>query len=159
MFKVVMMFVAGSFGSFAPAHAAPVEMVDVVLFAAPAAEAAPAPVTVNEGCDSWCEWVREAYGVAAAGNMSDVIYAAAHGNRVPEMAAWGLATATCESGLNPNAWSGYYEGLFQHSPDYWPARAEAAGFAGASTFDPVANAFVTMWMISAGYPTSHWPNC
>lgn len=126
---------------------------------------APAPVVLIEAvvvveappvCDRWCQWVGEAYGVAAQGNMSDVIYAAAQAYGVPGMAGWGLATAVCESGLDPLAWSGWYEGLFQHDPYYWPARAEGAGFGGASAFDPVANAFTSMWMVSVGYPLSHW---
>ena len=114
------------------------------------------PVIVTQGCDRWCEWVIEAYGAAGRGNLSDVIYAAAHGNGVPEMAAWGLATATCESGLNPTATNGWHGGLFQHDPRYWPARAAGAGFPGADPFDPVANAFVTMHMVASGYSLSHW---
>ena len=127
---------------------------------ATAAEVAlvPAPPTAPE-CDVWCEGIGVARAAEAQGDMAGVIVAMAGAYRVPELAGWGLATAMCESGLNPTAWSGYYEGLFQHDPGYWPARAVNAGWPGASTFDPVANAGVTMWMRSAGYFASNWPNC
>lgn len=41
-------------------------------------------------------------------------------------------------------------GLYQHLSGYWPARAEKYGYAGASVFDPVANANVTMAMWADG---------
>ena len=64
-----------------------------------------------------------------------------------------VSIAMCESTMNPNAVNrSYYEnghpsGLFQHLSGYWPARAAKYGYAGASVFDPVANANVTagMW--------------
>ena len=63
-----------------------------------------------------------------------------------------LRIAKCESGFNPNAVNygynenGYPSGLFQHISGYWGARAAKYGYAGASVFDPVANANVTMGM-------------
>jgi hypothetical protein len=75
---------------------------------------------------------------------------------------WFVNLARCESGINPSAVNtGYYEnghpsGLFQHISGYWPARAAAHGYAGASVFDPVANANVTAAMWSGG---SHLWEC
>lgn len=67
----------------------------------------------------------------------------------------------CESTMNPNAVNtGYAEipghypaGLFQHLSNYWPARAVKYGYAGASVFDPTANANVTaaMWAEGQSY--------
>jgi len=56
----------------------------------------------------------------------------------------------CESRLNPDAEnrSSGAAGLGQHLPQYWAARAAAIGMAGASPFEPVANARVTAWMLS-----------
>ena len=63
--------------------------------------------------------------------------------------------AKCESGFNPMADSGYYKGLFQHDPGYWPARAERYGYAGASIFDVEAQIGVsTAMMVGGGW--SHW---
>jgi hypothetical protein len=40
------------------------------------------------------------------------------------------------------------DGLFQHKSIYWAARATAAGYPGASVFDPMANARVAAWMVA-----------
>ena len=64
--------------------------------------------------------------------------------------------ARCESSMNPKSVNyNYYEnghpsGLFQHLSGYWPARAADHGYAGASVFDPVANANVTASMWASG---------
>jgi len=63
--------------------------------------------------------------------------------------------AKCESGFNPTADSGYYKGLFQHDPNYWPARAERYGYAGASIFDVDAQIGVSTAMMAGG-GWSHW---
>lgn len=63
--------------------------------------------------------------------------------------------AKCESGFNPQADSGYYKGLFQHDPNYWPARAAKYGQAGASIFDPEAQIIVSTAMMAEG-GWSHW---
>ena len=63
--------------------------------------------------------------------------------------------AKCESGFNPRADSGYYKGLFQHDPGYWPARAERYGFGGASIFDVDAQIGVSTAMMAGG-GWSHW---
>lgn len=63
--------------------------------------------------------------------------------------------AKCESGFNPMADSGYYKGLFQHDPNYWPARAAKYGFAGASIFDVDAQIGVSTSMMAGG-GWSHW---
>lgn len=75
---------------------------------------------------------------------------------------WFWNLAKCESTWNPNAVNkSYYDngnpsGLFQHISGYWPARAEKHGYAGASVFDPVANANVTASMWKSG---SHLWEC
>lgn len=74
-----------------------------------------------------------------------------------------IRIANCESGYNPNAVNynynenGYPSGLYQHISGYWSARAEKYGYAGASVFDPVANANVTMAMWAEGL--SHLWEC
>lgn len=47
----------------------------------------------------------------------------------------------CESRFNPTASNPQNgaTGLFQHLPQFWPRRAEAAGFPGAEPTDPEAN--------------------
>lgn len=87
---------------------------------------------------------------ASSGNIQQIIVDAANRYGVDPNRA--LRIAKCESGFNPNAVNyGYYEnghpsGLFQHISGYWGARAAKYGYAGASVFDPVANANVTMGM-------------
>lgn len=73
-------------------------------------------------------------------------------------ARWGadpnqlLRVARCESGLNPNAYNGLYgaSGIFQFLPSTWAANAPRAGYAGASVFDPVANANTAAMMFARG---------
>jgi hypothetical protein len=91
--------------------------------------------------------------------MVTAIWAAFLAYGIPEWANWGVATAACESELHPGAWDGYYTGLFQHDPNYYPARAAAAGLPGSSPWNPVDNAMTTAWMIKAGYGWQHWPVC
>jgi len=86
----------------------------------------------------------------APADIESVIRAAA--------AAWGadanqlLRVAWCESRYNPlayNARSGA-SGLFQFIPTTWAANSVRAGYAGASAFDPVANANVAAYMFGSG---------
>lgn len=91
--------------------------------------------------------------VAGPAEILDKIHATSaakgiDGNRV-------AAIAKCESGFNPNADSGYYKGLFQHDPNYWPARAAKYGFSGASIYDVDAQIGVSTSMMAAG-GWSHW---
>ena len=63
----------------------------------------------------------------------------------------------CESRGDPdavNAESGA-SGLMQHIPRYWDDRARAAGFQGASPFDPIANIYASVWLLHVG-GWSHW---
>jgi hypothetical protein len=70
-----------------------------------------------------------------------------------------IRVAWCQSSFNPaavNPASGA-SGLFQHLPEDWTARADAAGHPGASIFDPTANVAVAAWMLyelPGGW--SHW---
>jgi hypothetical protein len=62
-----------------------------------------------------------------------------------------VSVARCESGLNPSASNGgSYLGLFQQSARYWPGRASAYGYGGASAFNGRANASVSMGMVRDG---------
>lgn len=63
--------------------------------------------------------------------------------------------AKCESTFNPMASNGYHQGLFQHDPSYWPARAQRFGFAGASITDVEAQIAVSTGMMAGG-GWSHW---
>ena len=83
----------------------------------------------------------------------------------PEDVKKALGLIRCESVGDPNAisrkkWTvkpaGWTEatadewkakGLFQHLPRYWPERATAAGFPGASIFDPEANIAAAAWLV------------
>jgi hypothetical protein len=72
---------------------------------------------------------------------------------------WALNIIACESGGNPNAKnaSSGASGLFQHMPQYWASRAAAAGFPGASIFDPEANIAASAHLLyAAGGGPQHW---
>lgn len=114
----------------------------------------------DPACDpQWCRFRFIAYEAADRADMVTVVWAAAISYDVVEWAPWMVATAVCESGLRPQAWSGWYVGLFQHDPWFWWGRAAAAGLPGADPWDPVNNAQVTAWMLKAGYGWRHWPVC
>ena len=67
-----------------------------------------------------------------------------------------LGVAWCESRYNPNAVNpSGAAGLFQFMPGTWAANSVRAGYAGASVFDPVANANVAAWMFARG-SASQW---
>lgn len=55
-----------------------------------------------------------------------------------------------ESGGNPDAKNpnSSASGLFQHLARYWPERSSAAGWGGASIWDPTANTAVAAWLWS-----------
>ena len=61
-----------------------------------------------------------------------------------------LRVAYCESRYDPLAYNGILgaSGLFQIIPGTWRANSVAAGYGGASVWDPVANANVAAWMFS-----------
>ena len=61
-----------------------------------------------------------------------------------------LRVAYCESRYDPLAYNGILgaSGLFQIIPGTWRANSAAAGYGGASVWDPVANANVAAWMFS-----------
>jgi hypothetical protein len=63
-----------------------------------------------------------------------------------------LRVAYCESRYDPLAYNGVLgaSGLFQIIPGTWRANSVAAGYGGASVWDPVANANVAAWMFSKG---------
>lgn len=63
-----------------------------------------------------------------------------------------LRVAYCESRYDPLAYNGVLgaSGLFQIIPSTWRANSAAAGYGGASVWDPVANANVAGWMFAHG---------
>lgn len=78
----------------------------------------------------------------------------------PSQISKALRVIWCESRGNPDAVnpSSQASGLFQHLPQFWPQRSQAAGFAGASIFDPEANVATAAWLYTRdGW--RHWPNC
>lgn len=85
---------------------------------------------------------------APPGDIEGIIRAAA--------AKWGadetqlLRVAYCESRYNPNAYnaSSGASGLFQFLATTWAPNSVRAGYAGASVFDPVANANTAAYMFA-----------
>lgn len=74
---------------------------------------------------------------------------------------WALCIIDAESGGNPDADNprSSASGLMQHLAKYWPARSAAAGWGGASIWDPTANIAVGAWLYytgGAGHWTSAW---
>lgn len=76
-----------------------------------------------------------------------------------------LSIIRCESHGDPaavNPVSGA-AGLFQHMPRYWPDRAAAAGFPGASILDPEANIAGAAWLVEvsmeSGLPPWYFWSC
>ncbi len=86
----------------------------------------------------------------APSEIAAIITAAA--NRYGVSAETLLRVAYCESRYDPNAYNGILgaSGLFQIIPGTWRANSVAAGYGGASVWDPVANANVAAWMFSRG---------
>ncbi len=82
-----------------------------------------------------------------------------------ELVDQALSVIRCESLGDPaivNPVSGA-AGLFQHMPRYWPERAAAAGFPGASPFDPEANIAGAAWLVRVsledGLPAWYFWSC
>jgi hypothetical protein len=69
-----------------------------------------------------------------------------------------LSVMWCESKGDPNAANprSSARGLFQNMEKYWFERSAAAGWAGASIFDPEANTAVAAWLVYQGGGWSHW---
>ena len=94
-------------------------------------------------------------GHAQSVEVQDAIWSASqeHGVAYP----WLLRVARCESGYHPwvvNRASGA-AGLFQFMPGTWRWMSAAAGWAGASPYDPWAAASVAGWAFAHGY-AAHW---
>ena len=77
--------------------------------------------------------------------------------------AWALKVALCESSGLPDHVSSdavhpssRASGWFQHLPKFWQERSEAAGFAGESILDPIANVGVAAWLLYDGGGKRHW---
>ena len=68
-----------------------------------------------------------------------------------------LRVMECESGglASAKSRSSSASGLFQHLGKYWVARSAAAGWAGASIWDPTANVAVAAWLARTG-GWGHW---
>lgn len=85
-----------------------------------------------------------------SGEIAAIIRAAAAKYGVDEELL--LRVAYCESRYDPLAYNGVLgaSGLFQIIPGTWRAYSVYAGYAGASVWDPVANANVAAWMFARG---------
>jgi hypothetical protein len=76
-----------------------------------------------------------------------------------------LAIIRCESYGDPDAVNPVSgaAGLFQHLPRYWPERAAAAGYPGASVYDPEANIAGAAWLVAlseaSGLPAWYFWTC
>jgi soluble lytic murein transglycosylase-like protein len=89
--------------------------------------------------------------VAPAGSIEAIIYAAAANHGLS--GSYLLAVASCESGLDPNAYNAAgYHGLFQFDQTTW------GEFGYGSIYDPVAQSETAAGLIAAGQ-ASRWPNC
>ncbi len=107
----------------------------------PARNTAQAPRTYSAGVEQWRPLV------AAYFRAGDVDRA--------------LRIMRCESGGDPNIMHDFSNpasasGLMQHLGKYWPARSAAAGFAGASIFDPTANVATAAWLRDQPGGWGHW---
>lgn len=131
-----------------------------VATAPPAAASVEEPWLDNPACDPvWCRYRHIGLGAYARGDYLTAVWAAFIAYGVPQWANWAWITIGCESGGNPNAYSGYYIGFAQHDPYLFAARAIAAGLPGVSPWNGFENVSVMAWMISAGYGPEHWPVC
>lgn len=63
-----------------------------------------------------------------------------------------VRVAWCESRFDPNSTNlrTGAVGLFQHLPQYWAERADAAGFPGADPTDPIASTAAAAWAVYDG---------
>lgn len=88
---------------------------------------------------------------AAPGSIQAIIYEAAEEFGID--GGWLLSIASCESGLNPNAYNpAGYHGLFQFDSGTW------AAYGYGSIYDPVAQARTAARLLAAGQ-ASRWPSC
>ncbi len=103
----------------------------------------PTPTPVAEPTPEVAEVAPPAPPAAPAGSISGIIQAAAAEYGVDP--SWLLSIASCESGLNPNAYNpaGYY-GLFQFAEPTWAANGYG------SIWDPVAQSRTAARMIAGG---------
>ena len=93
----------------------------------------------------------EAAPVAPAGSVDEIIAAAATEFGLDP--GYLIGVATCESGLDPNAYNeAGYHGLFQFDEQTWSA------YGYGSIWDPTAQARTSARLIAAG-EGSRWPNC
>lgn len=92
-----------------------------------------------------------------------VIYHASYEQHAEPYADLLIRIAECESTFNSFARGrDGSEGLFQFQPGTWAWASVGAGFAGASSYDPIAAAYTAAWLISLPGPNGgphHWRNC
>ena len=81
-----------------------------------------------------------------------------YGGSVPHDVNRMLWIMQCESGGDPSAANpSGASGLFQQMSTWWESRARAAGFQGASPFDPRANTYVSSYLIyRSSNSWHHW---
>lgn len=154
-------------GFLSPAVAPGSVTIDAPLFDAPPVLADPGTPTyvTDPACDEWCREIHRAYEAEAAGDLRGIIDHCAAAYGLPEWAEWGWAVVLGETGGTLLAVQpGYYQGWTQQDPGYWPDRAAAAGFPGASAYERVASACTMFSMVRARLlggdprPWTDWPN-
>lgn len=78
----------------------------------------------------------------------------------PKRVEQAMSVMECESGGDPLAYNprSGASGLFQHLQRYWSSRSKAAGWEGASIWNPTANVAVAAWLAQDGVSRglSYW---
>ena len=98
----------------------------------------PGDLNIPPGMNSWVGLVQAHFASDDVQRALNVIYCESHGNPDATNSSSGAA------------------GLFQHIPRYWDGRSTSAGYAGASIYDPTANAGVAAWLVYYGGGWQHW---
>jgi hypothetical protein len=109
-----------------------------MLFALPVGRASAGTRVKDWVCDY--RWRDSTY------QVKKLIRCAARRWHVPGGPDEAVSVAECESHLDPGADGGGNAGVFQQNLTYWPWRADAFGFPGASAYNARANIIVSVRM-------------
>ncbi len=109
-----------------------------MLFALPVGRASAETRVKDWVCDY--RWREGTY------QVKQLIRCAARRWHVPRGPVGAVAIAGCESHFDPGAYGGGNAGVFQQNLTYWPGRADAFGFPGASAYNARANIIVSVRM-------------
>lgn len=95
------------------------------------------------------DWVCDYRWRESTYQVKQLIRCAARRWTVPGGPDKAVQVARCESHLDPDAYGSGNAGVFQQRLVYWPARARAYGFPGASAYNGRANVIVSVRMAHA----------